>query len=101
MTKPGWNGRTPTSALAKPDWDTPDRPAPAQMRIRAVSDMQPHEIHRDEFEDAHMAAAGAIMGARMAGRNIPPWTADMNEAFRAAVAEAFDAGAQAERKAAR
>ncbi len=62
---------------------------------------QPHEIHADAFEDAHMTAAGAIMGARMAGKDIPPWTADMNEAFRAAVAEAFDAGVLAERKAAR
>jgi hypothetical protein len=53
---------------------------------------QPHEIHADVFEDAHAIATGAVMGARMAGKQIPAWTPDMVDAFRAATAEAFDAG---------
>lgn len=61
----------------------------------------PHEIHDDVFDEAHATAAGAIMGARMAGKDIAPWTADMNEAFRAAVAEAFDAGFRFGQEAAR
>lgn len=55
----------------------------------------PHEVHPDEFEDAHAVAAGALMGARMAGKDIPPTTGDFAAAFRAAVAEAFDAGFRA------
>lgn len=63
-----------------------------KTNVVSLSDLPPHRRHADAFEDAHMTAAGAIMGARMAGKAIAPWTADMNEAFRAAMAEAFDAG---------
>jgi len=57
-----------------------------------VIQLHPHQIHRNAFEEAEMTAAGALMGARMAGKDIPTTTADFVVAFRAAVAEAFDAG---------
>lgn len=74
---------------------------PTRDNVVVRTELPPHRRHADAFNDAHAVAAGAIMGARMAGKQTPNWTADMNEAFRAAVAEAFDAGHRACRDVAR
>lgn len=57
-----------------------------------MSDQQFHLLYPEEFADAHAEAGGAVMGARMAGRDIPVWTGDTHDAFREAVAEVFNAG---------
>jgi hypothetical protein len=58
-----------------------------------------HAIYPDEYEEAHAVAAGAMVGVFIARTgHAVPWRDPMNEAFRRATEEAFNAGVEAARK---
>lgn len=53
-----------------------------------------HKVYDDEYEDALMRAAGAMVGFT-AGHGVPfQWSPVVMEAFRGAVAEAFNRGVE-------